>query len=112
VCVCHRIRRFIKKKNPFLFFLVCFFFFTGGEDLLFSCCVCLREREREFRVCFGGLCRVRKDPSGGDEERIRSKSVKTEPTIGLNKGRIRSEESVKKIPTMVLSKLSLNFEET
>jgi hypothetical protein len=72
----------------------------------------LREREREFRVCFGGLCRVRKDPSGGDEERIRSKSVKTEPTIGLNKGRIRSEESVKKIPTMVLSKLSLNFEET
>jgi hypothetical protein len=55
---------------------------------------------------------VRKDPSGGDEERIRSKSVKTEATIGLNKGRIRSEESVKKEPTMVLSKPSLNFEET
>ncbi len=55
---------------------------------------------------------MRKDPSGGDEERIRSKSVKTEATIGLNKGRIRSEESVKKEPTMVLSKPSLNFEET
>jgi hypothetical protein len=63
-------------------------------------------------VRFGGFRRVRKDPSGGDEDSTRSKSLKTEPTIGLNEGRIRSEESVKKKPTMVLSKLSLNFEET
>jgi len=76
-------------------------------------CVCLCLREKGLFVCFfGGFRRVRKDPSGGNEERIRSKSVKTEPTIGPNKGRIRSEESVKKKPTMVLSKLSLNFEET
>jgi hypothetical protein len=70
-----------------------------------------RARVQGLFVFFGGLRRVRKNPSGEEEEKIRSKSVNTEPTIGLNNGRIRREESVKKKPTMVLSKLSLNFEE-
>lgn len=79
VCVCVSSHSSLyKEESLFCFFSFffspsCFFFFTGGEDLLSLCCVFLsqreREREREFRVClfvcFDGFRRVRKDPSGG-----------------------------------------------